>query len=158
MSLYNMINGVNPATFFILPMLGEKHPDQYPRFRDCFVGKLYNSDTDDEFGIPVKQTDQTEKVISVYTRVGGGNRNNYVDEIKELQSHPNYIKDYNDSFDSTFATFLFSVPKEFESDYDLVVAGRLRETSAFYQSRLYKVYPKLSEVFDKTFSHDKATH
>jgi hypothetical protein len=37
MSLYNMMNGANPATFFILPMLGEKHPEQYPRFRDCFV-------------------------------------------------------------------------------------------------------------------------
>ncbi len=39
MSLYNMINGVNPATFFILPMLG-KHPDEYPRFRDCLWVKM----------------------------------------------------------------------------------------------------------------------
>lgn len=31
-----MINGVNPATFYILPMLGN-HPDWYPRFRDCWV-------------------------------------------------------------------------------------------------------------------------
>ena len=38
MSLYNMLHGVNPSTFFILPMLGEKHPDEYPRFRDCFIG------------------------------------------------------------------------------------------------------------------------
>lgn len=152
MSLYNMVNGVNPATFFILPLLGEKHAEQYPRFRDCFVGRLYNSDKDDEFGIPVKQTDQTEKVISVYTRVGGGNRNNYVDEIKELQSHPNYIKDYNDDFDSTFATFLFSVPNEWINDFDLVVAGKLKETSTAYQQRLYKAYPKLSETFDKIFA------
>lgn len=36
MSLYNMLNGVNPCTFLILPMLG-KHPDEYPRFRDCFI-------------------------------------------------------------------------------------------------------------------------
>ncbi len=54
MSLYNMINGVNPATFFILPMLG-KHPDEYPRFRDCFVG-------------------EDQKSIEILTRVGGGNR------------------------------------------------------------------------------------
>jgi len=28
-----IINGANPSTFFILPML-DKHPDEYPRFRD----------------------------------------------------------------------------------------------------------------------------
>ena len=39
MSLYNMICGVKPATFFVLPMLGEgHHPDTWPRFRDCFLG------------------------------------------------------------------------------------------------------------------------
>ena len=50
-----MINGVNPATFFILPMVAEKHPDSYPRFRDCFIGKLSNSDEDDQFGIQLRR-------------------------------------------------------------------------------------------------------
>ena len=50
-----MINGVNPATFLFLPMLG-KHPDEYPRFRDCFISE-----------------DETQKIV--FTRVGGGNRN-----------------------------------------------------------------------------------
>lgn len=68
MSLYNMICGVNPAAFFILPMLG-KHPDEYPRFRDCFV-------SDDETS------------IEVLTRVGGGNRG-YGEE--ELMKHPALI-------------------------------------------------------------------
>ena len=54
MSLYNMINGFNPACVFILPLLG-RHDKEYPRFRDCFL-------TDDGN-------------IAVYTRVGGGNRN-----------------------------------------------------------------------------------
>ena len=35
MSMYNMMHGCNQSTFSILPMLG-KHPDKYPRFRDCF--------------------------------------------------------------------------------------------------------------------------
>lgn len=54
MSLYNMINGVNLSAFIFLPMLG-KHPNEYPRFRDCFLGEDENS-------------------IVVFTRVGGGNR------------------------------------------------------------------------------------
>jgi hypothetical protein len=152
MSLYNMINGVDPATFFILPMLGEKHPDNYPRFRDCFVGELSNSDENDQFGIPQKETDTTKKVISVYTRIGGGNREDYENQIKELRSHPNYIRDYDDDFDSTFATFQFSVPKEFESDYDLILKNKLSEISESYKIRLYVVFPKLKETFDKIFT------
>ena len=74
MSLYNMLNGVNIATFFILPML-DKHPDEYPRFRDCFIGEDKNS-------------------IVVYTRVGGGNRNCGFGE-EELYKHPNFIKTYD---------------------------------------------------------------
>lgn len=151
MSLYNVINGVNPATFFILPMLGEKHPDKYPRFRDCFVGELSNSDGNDQFGIPFKKRDSS-KTISVYTRVGGGNRDDYENEINELRSHPNYIRDYDDDFDSTFATFLFSVPKEFETDYDLILSGELKKISEQYKSRLYAVFPKLKEQFDRMFA------
>lgn len=155
MSLYNAINGVNQATFFILPMLGEKHPDSYPRFRDCFIGELSNSDKDDQFGIPIKVNDITKKVISLYTRIGGGNRENYQEEIKELRSHPNYIKDYDDDFDSTFATFQFSIPEEFESDFDLMLNGKINEISSKYKERLYNVFPKLKETFDSIFKTTK---
>lgn len=129
MSLYNMINGVNPATFFILPMLGEKHPDNYPRFRDCFV-------------------DNNE--IHVYTRVGGGNRNCGFGE-EELQQHPNYLRDFDDEYDSTYATYVFSIPDEFKNDFDLITSGKIKEISEAYKKRLYKVYPKLKDTFDKIF-------
>ena len=136
MSLYNMINGVNPATFFILPMLGEKHPDNYPRFRDCFV-------------------DNNE--IHVYTRVGGGNRNCEFGE-EELQQHPNYLRDFDDEYDSTYATYVFSIPDEFKNDFDLITSGKIKEISETYKERLYKVYPKLKDTFDKIFiSHDAAS-
>ena len=134
MSLYNMINGVNPATFFILPMLGEKHPDNYPRFRDCFV-------------------DNNE--IHVYTRVGGGNRNCEFGE-EELQQHPNYLRDFDDEYDSTYATYVFSIPDEFKNDFDLITSGKIKEISETYKERLYKVYPKLKDTFDKMFISDDA--
>ena len=134
MSLYNMINGVNPATFFILPMLGEKHPDNYPRFRDCFV-------------------DNNE--IHVYTRVGGGNRDCEFGE-EELQQHPNYLRDFDDEYDSTYATYVFSIPDEFKNDFDLITSGKIKEISETYKERLYKVYPKLKDTFDKIFISDDA--
>jgi len=148
-----MINGVNPATFFILPMIAEKHPDNYPRFRDCFIGELLNSDEDDQFGIPKKKTDDS-KTISIYTRTGGGNRSDYYEQINEIRAIPGFIKDYDDDFDSTFMTFLFAVPDEFKSDFDLITNGKIKEISENYKSRLYKVFPKLKDTFDKIFSEE----
>lgn len=61
-------------------------------------------------------------IIAVYTRNGGGNRqchcdldNDHADgclsvAIAEMQHHPRYIEDGDDSFDSTYATFRFRLP------------------------------------------------
>lgn len=133
MSLYNLINGVNQATFFILPMLG-KHPDEYPRFRDCFV-------------------DLDEKTINIYTRVGGGNREDYEDEIEAVTKMPNYLRDYDDDFDNTFATFDFSVPEKWKADFEKITTGKATEISDEYKQELKRVYPKLTEKFDSIFSN-----
>jgi hypothetical protein len=137
MSLYNMMNGVTAATFFILPMLG-KHPDEYPRFRDCFTADQEHPEYQDH--------------IMVYTRVGGGNREDYIDEIEALQNLPGYIADFDDSFDCTFATFVFQVPEEIKEDYAKITSGKLVEISGSYKKRLYDVFPKLKEKFDELFS------
>ena len=133
MSFYNMLQGTNLSTFFILPMLGEKHPDAYPRYRDCFVGEKNG-----------------QPVIQVYTRVGGSNRGCDYGE-QELYKHPNYIGTEDDSFDCTYASYWFSVPDRFKVDFDLILAGKLPEISEDYKVRLYKVFPKLKEKFDELF-------
>lgn len=149
MSLYNLVNGVNQATFYILPMLG-KHPDEYPRFRDCFIGKMTNhKQKTDLVGIPIKQHDIKEKQISVYTRVGGGNRESYPEEIAALRANPNYIEDYDDDFDNTFATFLFKVPKKWEKDFDFIIKNQWNKVSKEYYIELVRVFPKLKNTFDK---------
>lgn len=127
MSLYNMINGVNPCTFFILPLLG-KHPEEYPRFRDCFIK--------DE-GHP-----QYNNHIHVYTRVGGGNRNQGYGE-DELREHPLYVDDFDDSYDCTYATYIFKYPPEFKNDIKLVLNGKIMETSQEYKDKIDEVMPKL---------------
>lgn len=136
MSLYNMIHGVNPATFFILPALG-KHAEEYPRFRDCFFGM----DDRPEF----------KDHIIVYTRTGGGNREAYEEQNSELVAMPTYVTDFDDDFDSTFAYFVFAVPEEWKADIELIVSGRAREISDAYFEQLCKVYPKLKEKFQVTF-------
>lgn len=153
MSLYNTMNGVNPLAIYLIPMLGEKHPQEYPRFRDCFSGVLTNSKTDkDQFGIPKKVTSD-EEVISVYTRVGGANRNSGFGE-EELQAHPNFIRDFDDDFDSTFATYVFSVPEQFKDDYKKILDKNYRGISSELKDRMYKVFPLLKSLFDDIIFSD----
>lgn len=138
MSLYNTINGVRPAAFLILPMLG-KHPDEYPRFRDCFIG-------DDE-------KPETKDKIIVYTRTGGGNREGYAEENEAITKMDGYLFDYDDDFDCTFANFVFDVPEKWKSDFDKVFSGKIKETSDDYQKMILATFPKiedkLKEVFNK---------
>lgn len=135
MSLYNMINGYNPACLLVMPMLGRKQED-YPRFRDCFV--------------------TGDKNIGIFTRVGGNNRNCGYGEEK-LYDDPNYLRTYDDEFDSTYATYVFSVPEKWKKDFDLIVAGHLNEVSDEYVAYLREFYPLLNEkgIIDKVFRKEE---
>lgn len=132
MSMYNMINGFNPACVVIMPMLGRKQ-EEYPRFRDCFVTEDNN--------------------IAIYTRVGGGNRNcGYGEE--ELYEDENFLKTYDDEYDCTYATYEFKVPEKWKADFDLIIAGRIKEVSKEYIDYVKSFYPMLAEqgILDKIFS------
>ena len=134
MSFYHLINGgVNPATFLILPMLN-KHPDEYPRFRDCFV-------TDDK------------QHILILTRVGGGNRNCGFGEEK-LEQDPLFVKTYDAEWDSTYGYYEFRVPDKWKAEFDSILAGN--KPSKEYLEQMCKVYPKLEEKFKAQFSTEVA--
>lgn len=122
MSLYNMINGFNPACVFIMPMLGRKQ-DEYPRFRDCFV---------------------EDGKIAIYTRVGGNNRGcGYGEE--ELYKDPNFVSSYDDEFDNTYATYLFNVPEKWKDDFDKILNSDWEHVSEKYKKYLAEFYPLLAE-------------
>ena len=131
MSLYNMMNGFNPACVFIMPMLGRKQ-EEWPRFRDCFVTEENN--------------------IAIYTRVGGGNRNcGYGEEA--LYEDENFIKTYDDDYDTTYATYEFKVPDKWKADFDAILAGKYTEVSEEYINYLKAFFPMLNEkgFFDNVF-------
>lgn len=133
MSLYNLVNGFNLACVIFLPMLGRKETE-YPRFRDCFL-------SDDN------------KYIDIYTRVGGNNRNcGYGEE--ELYKDPNFVSTFDDEFDSTYATYRFSPPERWKSDFDKIIDGRWDEVSDDYINHVKEFFPKLSEVgmIDRIFN------
>lgn len=98
MSLYNALHGKNKNSDFLLSTLGIE-AGECGRFRDCFIG-MY--------------PETGEQTIVVYTRNGGGNREEYQGTIDNLALHPNYLRDYDDDFDSTYASIEFSVPEKFK--------------------------------------------
>lgn len=151
MSLYNAVNGVNQAVFYALPMLWSKHPNEYPRFRNCFFGRMTRSTMFDQMGIPIMDLSEDD-IITIFTRTGGGNRSVFALEIAELKSHPNFIEEHDDTFDKTFACFEYSIPDEWLEDYKLVRKGLLWETSEKYQEQVKKVYPKIADKLTEIFN------
>lgn len=131
MSLYNMINGFNPACIMVLPMLGRKS-NEYPRFRDCFITEENN--------------------IAIYTRVGGGNRNNGHGE-EALYTDPNFVTTYDDEYDNTYGTYEFRVPEKWKKDFDYLCLGEFEEISDEYVALVKEFYPLLTErgVIDQMF-------
>ncbi len=94
MSLYNALFGTNAYAPVLLQILGIDQPDgkyESGRFRDIYL--------------------HDGKII-LYTRNGGGNREQYQPIIDKLATHPNYIRDYDDDFDCTYAYIEFSIPEK----------------------------------------------
>jgi len=132
MSIYNLMNGFNPCCLLFMPMLGRKQ-DEWPRFRDCFL-------TDDY------------KHIVILTRVGGGNRNTGYGE-EELYEDPNFVKTWDDDFDSTYGYYEFKVPEKWQKDFDTIVDQRFDDVSDEYVNYLKEFFPKIAEAgtIDKIF-------
>lgn len=122
MSLYNLAYGFNPACIFLMPMLGRKQED-YPRFRDCFLSDNFNS-------------------IIIYTRVGGGNRNQGFGE-EELYNDENFIRTWDDGYDSTYGYYEFKVPDKWINDFNLIMSKDFGKLSDDYINLLKSFWPKL---------------
>jgi hypothetical protein len=89
-----MFFGMNQNTELILALIKLKKCD-IERFRDCDI-------------------DYSSREISIYTRTGGGNREDYPNEL--LLDNSYYKYDEDDEYDSTYATFYFEFPKEIAGD------------------------------------------
>lgn len=121
--MYNMLFGENELADDLLKMLNLTKED-CGRYRDCYL---------DEKG---------EKII-VYTRNGGGNREYYEEVFDKLSSHTNYLCDYDDNFDCTYASIEFSVPDKFiELTKEFVKKGADTTTGS-------EKFKKLLDVLDK---------
>ena len=102
MSLYNMVFGANPDSDTLLEILGKTRAE-FGRFRDVYV---------------------EDGCIVVHTRNGGGNREDYEDVFDEMSTHPWYVRDADEDFDSTYANIYFKVPDESIEQFKVAFANQ----------------------------------
>jgi hypothetical protein len=93
MSLYNIVHGMSPVANLILAAL-ELEVGDFGRFRDAWF-------RDDAEGGGLR--------ILVHTRCGGGNREDYEKVFETMRRHPDYLRDYDEVFDSTYANIEFKI-------------------------------------------------
>lgn len=134
-----MLHGVNPATFWFLPMLG-KHPDEYPRFRDCFLQD--------------KEHPEYDGHIHVYIRTGGGNRDEYITENQAMREMPGFVADFDDSFDCTYASWVFTIPERWQNDFNAIVANGVQAASREYIDEIKRVFPKIADQIEDAYTQE----
>lgn len=126
MSLYNMLFGRNPQTALLLAVIGLREND-VERLRDVSA-----------------EPDGSE--ISVYTRTGGGNREDYPNLA--LRKAEGWSGSVDDSFDSTYCTDTFAVPVQWQADVaglsDILTHG-LRPEFAQHLSKTLRREPTESD-------------
>jgi hypothetical protein len=110
MSLYGLLFGRNPASRLLLAMLNLEEPD-VGRFRDCYLRRGDVADSE----LPPEELAKKPLRIVIYTRNGGGNREDYEGATSLLQALPGYLTDYDDDFDCTYASYEFEVPEAFKA-------------------------------------------
>ena len=91
--MYEMVCDINPDAGRVLNLIGL---DPTFLIKECRLRDVYLS------------KDKTKVVI--FTRIGGGNRERYSASIKRLKNFKGYIRDYDDNFDNTYASFEYQIP------------------------------------------------
>jgi len=123
MSLYNMIFGTNPLGGILKGLLElDVDRDGIPEMPEFdYMECDYKGDMDAwcEACIAMRYfptgrfrdifIEEDGKHVTLYTRNGGGNRDVYFYVFRLLRKHPQYVDDYDDDFDSTYAYVKFTL-------------------------------------------------
>lgn len=105
MSMYNMLSGFNVNASLCLAMLGIDTAI-IPRFRNAWLSN-------------------DGSIITIMTRTGGGNRDEYDGSNIEMTYVAGYLRDFDDAFDATYAQFEYAVPSRFIADTKLIAEAML---------------------------------
>ena len=95
MSMFNLVIGNTGWPMELMEAVGLR-PSMVARYRDHWM----EHDGDDDL------------VLAVYTRLGGGNRSEYAEQLAAMHALPTFISDDDDSFDDTYCTLRFRLSKK----------------------------------------------
>lgn len=104
MSLYNVLFKTNRLCTLLLECLVIP-PAVCGRLRDCYLQRHPDGYLE----------------IHLLTRNGGGNRPDYERTTRLLRQHPRFVRDFDEPADSTYATYVFSIPAQFEVQLRTIV-------------------------------------
>jgi hypothetical protein len=153
-SFYNTIHGMNAQFAVLVSPFLPVIADNFPRFRDIFS--------------VAEDAPQSGGDIFVYTRMGAGNAECWKDsglyDSKEdkdgvcecpacrasrIEDLPCFLFSYEDEFDSTYKTFVFTVSDEHRKDFDNVfnyLEAKPFEFSPWYKQRILKQFKDRKEI------------
>lgn len=137
MSLYNMMCGSNPAAGRLLAAIN-LDPNTIPRFRDVWIND-----------------EMTE--VTVHTRTGGGNREDYEEQNDAMVAHPLYLRDCDDDYDCTFADFTFRLPEEERAKLLAEIEEVVKDSPEKKEQILSAITEEPREKFDKVMNALKAS-
>ena len=129
MALYTQLFGENPDATAILGFAGLTR-DMFPRYRDAFL------------------INEGRNVV-VYTRIGGPNRENYLKEIKDILSHPQYKDNCDDDFDNTYAYFKFNILDNYASTAKSMFKEEPVPVSIMFERHIERAKDPTSEEYKK---------
>lgn len=129
MSFYNTLLGMNEETPVLLGMIGVDK-EYFDRFRDVEIIK-------------------NGTVIRVFTRLGGGNREEYTKTWKKIKTHNLYIKDYDDDFDETYAYIEFNIPNEYKETAKKMFKGEPLKFEEKFKKQLDEMQKPGTEAYEK---------
>lgn len=162
-----MIHGTNPAAPILMSVLGldgdfpmreapykgEYHDDYDEAEMQKWVDEAVNAGyfPTGRFRDIFLNEDGTQ--ISLYTRNGGGNRDNYTHVFRVLRKHPQYTNDYDDDYDCTYATIDFKVPEKFKAACQAMATGeKLKTIGEKFQDSLKELENMSKEEMEKRYA------
>lgn len=117
MSMYNLVFGTSGWPRGVMALV-IPNPDMIGRYRDHWMEAVDNDDA---------------LVLAIYTRMGGGNREDYAETLAALHALPEFLSDDDDTYDSTYCTLRFKVTKA-KAQEMIEGAGALVGDSTFEQA------------------------
>jgi len=99
-TMFDLAIGTSGYPPMILGMAGLT-PDMIGRYRDHWLERS-------EAGV---------LIMALYTRNGGGNREEYAEHLRQMHDLDSFVSDADDEFDSTYCTLRFRVTKEQALDW-----------------------------------------